>query len=104
MYCFSDYDYAGDKVVCGGVRCVDKRCFCWQDAHGEMKMSRKAHEWSSTRIYHFIAVRRLEVEQDAMLEEIMDMDFEQAAFYLIDARNRIVFGPFYEKNNLILCA
>lgn len=45
----------------------------------------------------FIAVRRLEVEQDATFEEIMDMDFEQAAFYLIDARNRIVFDPFYEK-------
>ena len=45
----------------------------------------------------YIAVRRLKVGQDAMFEEIMDMDFEQAAFYLVNAQNHTVFGPILEK-------
>ena len=42
----------------------------------------------------YIAVRRLLIPQHAMFDDIMQMDFDQAKYYLINAHSGEVFGPF----------
>lgn len=46
----------------------------------------------------FIAVKRLIVDEDATFEEIMAMDVDQAQYYLVNAENGMVFGPFAEQS------
>lgn len=46
----------------------------------------------------FIAVKRLTIDEDATFEEIMAMDVDQAQYYLVNAENRMVFGPFAEQS------
>ncbi len=43
---------------------------------------------------NFVAVRRLNVPGNIMKDEIFEMDFEQAAYYLVDMTTDEIYGPF----------
>ena len=43
---------------------------------------------------NFVAVRRLNVPGNIMKDEILEMDFEQAAYYLVDMTTDEIYGPF----------
>lgn len=46
---------------------------------------------------NFIAVRKLDVPDHTMFEDIIMMDFNMAMYYLINAQNGEVLGPFPDK-------
>lgn len=47
----------------------------------------------------FIAIRRLEIEpEDKSFDEITELDLEEADYYLVDARDGTVFGPYQEED------
>lgn len=46
----------------------------------------------------FIAVRRLEIGPEDKFDEITELDLEEADYYLVDARNGTVFGPYQEED------
>lgn len=49
----------------------------------------------------FVAVRRLFLGDRDSFEDIMQMDFDQAQYYLVDLKNGNIFGPFEDERDFI---
>jgi hypothetical protein len=43
---------------------------------------------------HYIAVRKLDVPQDYKQNQILQMNFEEAAYYLVDSLTEQIYGPY----------
>ena len=43
---------------------------------------------------HFIAVRKLDVPHGYSQEDILEMDFDQAQYFLVNVKNDQIYGPF----------